>query len=505
MTEAPSKPVRRPQSSSLTEKRSLLLKGGAVSVALAVSAVAYLVAYALLARSAGLAVIGLWGLIAAFFQYGRTIDLGAGASILGAVPGMLARGERREAADHVDQAFILSGLVGMVAAAAVGAGLYFYTRSIMSTGQIADFRVDAVLAINAVSLVLMSQGSTLHAGIDAHGRAELRSLIVLIGSLIFAVLAVPLAATFSILGLAIAQLAQWLAMWLVSRALLYRLNPDVRLWPRTPNVAAMRSIARGGWRFQSAALIAAALDPVAKAMAVAFGGLPFAGTFEILLRIVGGGRTIFANGFQVLAPAIARLGGEQQREVFLAGFGLALRIAVLFGVIFLAWTPLVASLVTGTASGPLLPAALFVVAWAINLLSGPSYFAAIGLGLGNLNLRAHLIMALGLGLLGPALGFAAGGTGVIAAYAAAVVGGSLYSALAVNSLYGAAVREIAGQFRPVEVIVIALAVATSVASALLSPTVAGIVLGAGASFLIVLAALGRYAREGWRAFRQVRS
>ncbi len=486
-------------------KRALFIKGGAVSIALGISAVAYLVAYAVLARGAGLAAIGLWGLIAAFFQYGRTIDFGASASVLSVVPPLLERNERGKAARHIDQAFALSGIAGGVAASVVGAGLYVYTRAILTPVQIDELEVDAVLAVNTFALVLMSQGSVLHAAIDAHGRAELRSLIVLSGSVIFAILTIALAQPLSILGLAIAQLVQWLVMWVVSRILLRRLNSEWRLWPHAPRLGEMRAIARSGWRFQAAALIAAAFDPIAKAMAVSFGGLSFSGTFEVLLRIIGGGRTIFANGFQVLSPAFAQLDGPARADLLAAGLALALRIAFLFAVIFLAWTPLVAGLVTGSGPGPLLPVALFVVAWAINLLSAPSYFAAIGLGLGSLNLRAHLIMAVSLGLLGPVLGFAGGGTGVIAAYAAAIVAGSLYSTLAVSARYAVRTGAVAGQFRRVEAAGIALALAGSLASALLAPSLVSIALGVAGSIIAVLATMGNYLRDGWRALRQSRA
>jgi len=287
-------------------------------------------------------------------------------------------------------------------------------------------------------------------------------------------------------------------MWGASRVLLRRLNPELRLWPRAPRWEAVRAIAGFGWRFQVAALIAAALDPLAKAMAVSFGGLAFSGLFEILLRIVGGGRTIFANGFQVLAPAIARLEGEARRDVLTAGFALALRIALLFGVVFMAWTPLVVALVTGNGPGALVPVALFVVAWAINLLSGPSYFAAIGLGLGSLNLRSHLIMAVLLGLLGPLLGYAAEGTGVIAAYAAALIAGSLYSALAVNSRFGVGPRRVAARFGWIESAGIAIALAGSVAGALLAPSPGSVALGIAASLLAVGATTAVYLRAGFR-------
>ena len=421
---------------------SLFLKGGTVSLSLAVTAVAYLFAYATLARDAGLAVIGMWGIIASFFQYGRVLDFGASAAVLHRVPPLIARGELDAAVGEVDGAFLLSGATAVAAAAIISALMWVYCRSVLSPADYALNHIDAVLAINAVALVLMSQGSLLHAAIDAHNRAELRSLLVLAGSVLFALLAIALSRRFSILGIAIAQLAQWLFLWLSGRLLLRKLNPAIRLVPRFPTLAHIRVIVEHGWRFQLAALIAAALDPLAKAMAAGFGGLGFAGQFEVLIRIVAGGRTIFASGFQVLAPATARLDPTALRGVMVDSLVLSARLMLLFGIVFAAMSPLVMRVVTAQPGGDLALVFLFVAAWAINLLSGPGYFSSIGLALGQANLRGHVLMLVILVLGGPLLGYLGGGIGVVSAYAAAIIVGSLYLALVVNRRLGIGVSEI---------------------------------------------------------------
>ena len=423
---------------------ALILKGGAVSVSLAVTAVAYLFAYAILARDAGLAAIGLWGIIAAFFQYGRVLDFGAGAAVLNRAPPLVARGELAAAAREVDGAFVLSGCAATAAAAVISLAMWGYCRAVLSPADYAANHVAAVLAINAVALILMSQGSLLHAAIDAHNRAELRSLLVLAGSVVFAVLAIGLAKRFSILGIAIAQLAQWLFLWLSGWVLLRRLNAEVRLLPRFTGIAHMRAIVAHGWRFQLAALIAAALDPLAKAMAAGFEGLGFAGQFEVLIRIVAGGRTIFANGFQVLAPATARLDASDLRGVMVGSLVLAARLMLLFGIVFAATSPLVMRSVTAQPGVDLGLVFLFVAAWAVNLLSGPGYFSSIGLAMGQTNLRGHVLMFVILILGGPLLGYLGGGLGVVSAYSAAIVVGSLYLVHAVNRRLGIGVREILG-------------------------------------------------------------
>ena len=421
---------------------SLFLKGAAVSLSLAVTAIAYLFAYAILARDAGLVAIGLWGIIASFFQYGRVLDLGAGAAVLNRVPPLVARAELERAAGEVDVAFILSGVTAAVAAAIISALLWAYCRTMLSPADYARNHIDAVLVINTVALILMSQGSLLHAAIDAHNRAELRSLLVLAGSVVFAVLAIALAQRFSILGIAIAQFAQWLFLWLSGRLLLLRLNPAMRLLPRFTDRGHVRAIVAHGWRFQLAALIAAALDPLAKAMAAGFGGLGFAGQFEVLIRIVAGGRTIFANGFQVLAPATARLDPSALRGVMVGSLVLAARLTLLFGIVFAALSPLVMRIVTAQPGIDLGMVFLFVAAWAINLLSGPGYFSSIGLALGKANLHGHVLMLLVLVLGGPVLGYAGGGIGVVSAYAAAIIAGSLYLVLVVNHRLEISIGEI---------------------------------------------------------------
>lgn len=474
---------------------ALILKGSAVSLSLAVTAVAYLFAYAILARDAGLAAIGLWGIIASFFQYGRVLDFGAGAAVLNRAPPLVARGELDAAAREVDGAFVLSGLAAIAAAAVISLAMWVYCRTILSPADYAANHIDAVLAINAVALVLMSQGSLLHAAIDAHNRAELRSLLVLAGSVIFAVLAIGLAKRFSILGIAIAQLAQWLFLWLSGRVLLRRLNPQARMLPRFTGQAHIRSIVLQGWRFQVAALISSALDPLAKAMAAGFGGLGFAGQFEVLIRIVAGGRTIFANGFQVLAPATARLDAADLRGVMVGSLVLAARLMLLFAIVFAAASPLVMRSVTAQPGVDLALVFLFVAAWAINLLSGPGYFSSIGLALGQLNLRSHLAMLVVLVLGGPLLGALGGGIGVVSAYAAAIVVGSLYLVHAVNRRLGIGVREIAGGVGTGPLLVALLATLGAGWVATRTDTLEVVALGGAIGVVAGLVLFAPYARE----------
>ena len=80
-------------------------------------------------------------------------------------------------------------------------------------------------------------------------------------------------------------------------------------------------------------------------------------------------------------------------------------------------------------------ASLLLIAWFLNMIANPAYFAYMGIGDLRWNLRGHVVIAVVNAVLGLALGATVGGMGVVAGFVIALLTGSVMIAVAYQRQY----------------------------------------------------------------------
>lgn len=400
------------------------VRNSAFAVTQVVVTVAVLfIVYRQVAQVSGVAAIGTWATVLAVASLVGIGDLGLPESLARFVPTerVAGRGSSlRGAVASVSLAVLLSTLVLAALAAWPVARLI---DTIVASPERAG--AHAVLPLALAAVVLMAVANTTLTALEGLQRYDLRCMTVVLGSLAFA--AAALAGQPGPEGLARAALLQWLVVLLLSAVCAWREMAPGEPGERRLRWDVLRGLIPFGLSLKVAGVANLALDPVTKSLLAYHGGMAYAGIYEVAARLSVQLRSVIVAGVQVTAPRIAELTaqrGESRRLLDGARSGAFLLATLGFGCLA-ASLPWLSRLLFGSVSAEfVLFATAAGVAWYVNCLSAPAYFANIGEGRVRWNLYGHVAMAVTNAALGVLLGALFGPPGVVVAAAAAVVVGS---------------------------------------------------------------------------------
>jgi len=183
-----------------------------------------------------------------------------------------------------------------------------------------------------------------------------------------------------------------------------------------------------GVNFQIVSVSAIFFDFTTKAFLSKFGGLSDVAYFDMATRMVLQLRGVVSSANQVIVPyvsSINEIDPGRLPAVYRRSYELVSYIALgAFGAL-LCVLPIVSLLWIGrTESTFLIFGSLLTLAWGLNSLSGPAYFANLGTGKLYWNTRAHVVIGLVNATLGYALGYRFGSRGVVIGLVVALVAGS---------------------------------------------------------------------------------
>lgn len=398
----------------------------AVTEILAVGA-ALLVLYRLVLDTVGVEGLGVWSLVLALAFVAQVTDLGVAGGVVKFVSKYLAR-ERHDVVSRVIQTAAISK--GVLAGAVL---LLAYPLMDPVLGALLppeEHRLSLTILPQVLfSFWLMSMASVFQAGLEGFQRIDLRSAIVIGTSFLNLVLALALLPRMGLPGLAYARIAQTAALLLLTWLWLRRCLPSLPAVPREWNRATLREILGYGVNFQVISIVTVLVEPMAKALLAKFGSVAMLGYFEMAGRMVYQFRSLIVAANQVVVPAIADL--QEKNEALIAhlyrnSYRVVFYITVPSFPFLIALTPLISEIWIGHyESFFVYTATILCIAWAINTLSGPAYFAGLGTGRLRLNVVSHVMMGITNLVFGAVLGFLLGGVGVVAGFALALGTGSL--------------------------------------------------------------------------------
>jgi O-antigen/teichoic acid export membrane protein len=376
----------------------------------------------------GIELIGIWSLVLATTSISRIGELGLSAGVVRFVAQAISRGDSRRAAAIVEtSALTLAVVMGLLLLLAYPAcGLLL--DHLVPAGQLALAR--SLLPYALVSLWINVAASVFSGALDGCHRIDLRCYCTGGAHLLFLVLVVALTPEFGLLGVAMAQLAQAVALALVSWILLRRELPVLSWVPSHWNRSLVREIIGYGFSFQAISIMNLLFEPVAKALLGKFGGLASLGYFEMANKLLLQGRSVIVEAGRILVPAVASLSQSEStvaRELFIKSYSLTFFVSVLFYGLLGTLLASISVLWIGHLQPEFLLFALMLNAgWFVNTLAGPAYFSNLGSGHMRHNVASHAIMGLVASSLGYVLGGWFGGFGVVAGTVLGLIIGSLY-------------------------------------------------------------------------------
>jgi len=408
------------------QKRQILINAIMSMTQVAVTGGILFVLYRFLLKTIGIEQLGIWSLVLATTAITQIANLGLSRSVVKFVAKYVARGENENVSGVIQTAFLSMGIfVALILT--IGYPIAKWILRLIIPLESFPSAL-AILPYAFLALWIMIVTSVFQAGLDGYQRIDIRSILLMGGTLLHLFLCFMLAPKFGLMGLAYARIIQNFIVFVSSWILIKRYIPLLPIFPIKWNKKLFKEIIRYGMNFQVITIASILYDPVTKALLSKFGGLSMVGYYEMANKMIIQLRTLIVSANQVLIPVIADLkerAPKKIQSIYLSSYQLIFYLALPLYSLIIVSMPIVSKLWIGRNERIfVIFGTLLAIGWFFYTLNAPSYFTNLGTGELRWNVIGHIAIALLNVGLGFSLGFFYGGIGVIIAWVISLVLGS---------------------------------------------------------------------------------
>jgi O-antigen/teichoic acid export membrane protein len=408
------------------QKRKVLINAVmSIAQVIVISSVLFIL-YRFLLGTIGVEQLGVWSLVLATTSVIQAANFGLSGSVVKFVAKYVARREDNNVSGVIQTAVIsLSVIVGLLLIIGYPLIKWIFSSVIPLSSLPLVLRI---LPIALFSLWLTTVTSVYQAGLDGFQRIYIRNIIIMAGSIFYAILCFILAPKYGLIGLAYAQIINNFAVLITSLFFIKIFLPALPIVPYQWNRGLFAEIIFYGISFQVISVTQMFYDPITKIFLSKFGGLSVVGYYEMANKMIQQFRALIVSVNQVLVPFIAGLHENNPaviRSVYLFSYNLFFYLALPLYTLIIINIPFISAIWIGhyekvfVVFGTLLSIGCF-----FNTLCAPAYFENLGTGA----LRWNVITQILIGVLNVGLAFILGpflkGTGVIIAWVIALSLGS---------------------------------------------------------------------------------
>lgn len=252
---------------------------------------------------AGLEGVGLWSITVGSVAMVRALDL-SGANGLARMVAIKPDAEESKAA-YIDTMSIFIFMLYVVLVLVLYVPALHIVRGMVSPAS-------ALLAGNLLTLAMVSLpinvvGLAQLSAIDGIGRADIRSVLNIGGFLVYGLFVSTLVRPIGVLGLAVAQIIQYVAVLIFARMFLSSRLVRLRLLPVHFSRGALFETVHYGLRLQAASVPMALFDPLSRILVGRWAGLDALGIYDLSYKLAGNTRTLVQAGLTPLIPEFTRL------------------------------------------------------------------------------------------------------------------------------------------------------------------------------------------------------
>jgi O-antigen/teichoic acid export membrane protein len=477
-----------------TEKKRLFPNASFAVLQVLVTSATLFVLYRYLLSTQGVDALGVWSLVVAATSLASVSNLGLAGGTVRFVSKYLAHRDERSAAEAVETATLSVAVVMGVTVLIIWPASGWLLSLVVPHKWLGV--AHALLPYTLTALWLNSTGGAIHSGLDGCHRADRRSLATMLAQPLLLLLTVSIVPSVGLLGLAYAQVLQYLFWATLGWFLLRKELPALSLFPSRWSRKLFREMWRYGLNFQIIAILGMLAEPVLKGLISHFGTLGAVGYYEMANRLIGQVRSLLVSANQVFIPyyskmketaydEIAGLYQENLSTIVLIGSLLISSVVALLPAISLVW-------IGHLEPQFLLFGVVLAAGWFANILAVPAYFANLGGGWISRNLYCQVTQTVSVVTLGTLGGSLWGATGTVMAWPVALVLGAMVVTL---SFQRAEKIPMSIVFSPVNTKAIGLGVAIAVSgfgSYGLVSTRAGEVVAAICTVLVLLVGWGLF-------------
>lgn len=406
--------------------RTLSMNMLSAAVQVVVQMLVLFLLYRYLIHSIGIEQLGVWAIVLSTASTARISELGLSGSVTKFVAGYRSDGKDHYAQEAVQTAAISLALLLACILAALYPCLLWALPSILPLESIPAGRL--VLPYALVSLWLAAIGGVWMAALDGYLRSDLRAALMIFCTVIYFGAALGGVSQWGLEGLAVAQVLQSLILATMGWMLVRKVARIAGYLPVKWSRARLRDMLRYGVNFQINSVVMLLFEPTTKILFGRYGELAAAGYFELAQRLVARVRALIVETNRVIVPVLAgtRQGDDKARDLYCKNVRYLFFLLTPLFAMLLALLPSISELWIGSYQDVFVTIGIFLVlAWYMNSMTAPAYFAYLGSGNLKWVTTSHVVLGSTNIFLGLLLGRAFGWRGIITAFAVSLVVGSL--------------------------------------------------------------------------------
>lgn len=393
-----------------------------------IATLSLLITYRVVSASLGIAHIGIWSLLLAMTSVIRVFDPTGSATVGRFVAIALNEGDPEKATKLIDTATSL-----LICFYTILAVIAWWPLSHFLVQQVpAAFQTEALILIPWILASLIASVAAIASSdaLDGLQRADLRALVMIFGFIIMLVAATQLVKGHGLLGLAYAQLLQYVWVVAAARFLLWRNLSGMRWLPVRFSLTLVPELLAYGSKMQLAGIANYITEPLVRILLNQVAGISSVGLYEIASKLVVQLRQLVISAILPLVPVFAvsdglsnpgteRLAIKVQRLLFIAAPAMAFAT--------LCTAPLASLYLTGGIERDLIfYTAILAWGYGVNTISALVYIQAQAGGRFKWNLIGQFSIGVTTVVIGSALAPCFGDMGVVGAFG---LGLSLSSAI----------------------------------------------------------------------------
>lgn len=403
---------------------NILTSGGQVALV----GIIYYFLYKFLLDELGIKRLGVWSVVMSASSVANLADLGIATSMVRFVALYDHQKNLKRVPYLIFTGVVLNLIIFIPVCLIIWPSAYYILGNIIEEGYIDLAR--ELLPFSLICVLLNSLAGVYGSLLDGFRKNYLRNFIFTLSSVIFFVLSFWSVKKYGLIGVVWSQVIQSAISLVLCVALsvkLFKFNPIKWRW----NSYIFKEIFSYGIKFQLTSITGILNEPVTKMLLAKFGGLAFAGYYEMANKLVMQIRGVIVSANQSLIPLMVKESVESKKNEFFSVLSISFAAVFVVALISLSSINIISISISeiwiGKHETIFINILLFLsVCMFINLLSAPTYFSLISTSKLNPVIQSQLLMAfinIGLGFL---LGNLLSGYGIVLTWMIVVIVGSLY-------------------------------------------------------------------------------
>lgn len=389
-----------------------------------------LITFRIIISNLGISALGIWSLVFSTLSLARIADIG----IAGALTRFVAKPPSCQEDDvapiaYAETALLSNAILYFGLAVLLYAPAYYLLGWALHAGNLQTAR--QLLPYATCAFILFNVSSVVTTALIGFTRSDLKSILFMASIFMQLVISVLTVRHYGLMGLALAQMVQYLFLLAVGWHQLLRISKSETRWrlPLRLSLPAFREMIGFAVRLQVLNIVNFLYDPLTKFTVSAIAGPAALGLYEAAYRLISQSRAIVATPAQNLLPMFAAIPVEDvqaRRLLYNDATAFMLVIAIIGTIALVAVSPIVSLLLLHNVQPSYTGwVAILSAGWLVNVVALPSCLMGIGCGWVRWNIIGMTFSTVTSVTMGYILGGEFGAVGVVAAAAFAIGGGGV--------------------------------------------------------------------------------